>query len=297
VTIQSSITGILWLPDLQTYDFHVFLPCNQLLQRLLGDPSKEIGRECTIEIDCVLYVAGCSYHRTLERQVVVRFGRQQTVQTFSFILNELYEDFTFLPSSSRSDGSCYLQCTLGVKGMNFREAPIVSIWIHANKQDSFFVCPAPVFPNPEIRPYHSKFCEHFPGIIFEPDQDITTALIVINPNDRVTRSTVRLFPTQPKEKSPPVALELPPHTAKVLPLHEAFSPDGLERNAGILVLSENQQVLFAAHMDKSGGNVYSLEHLDRWRIDEYSKIPLTLYWRRKVARTLDKLGICNYHGR
>ena len=297
--MRTSIPQILWCPDLRRYDVEIHTSYEALFR---GDPNPPFTRsegEYPIQIELTLYVDGVPHSRQLEAKVVVRKNGDVGIQSFSINLNRLYEGEDFLQDRPEIEGSGYLRCVLKGRDEDLNPLPEVPFWLHAQKQNCLFIYPASLmFGNPKASPHglRSKFCEQFPAVVYEPDEDVTTALALINPQNRETRTAVRVFPPDLDGEKSEFKLRLPPHTARLLPLHECFALERRRRNSGVLVISDHKQVTFSVHMDLAGANVWSVDHTDPWRTRHFSGVPISLYLRRKFARVLGKVGMFNYHG-
>ena len=298
--MRTSIPQILWCPDLGRYDVEIHMSYDTLF---LGDPRPPFTRtegEYPIQMDFMLYVDGVAHSRTVEDRLVVRKNGAGGIQSISIPFNRLFEGADFSRGRPESEENGYVHCVLGGKKEDFDRPPLPAFWLHAQKENCLFICPASLmYGNPQASPYglRSRFCEQFPAIVYEPDEDVTTALVLVNPQNRETRNAVRVFPPESNGESSELKLKLPPHTAKLLPPHECFALERRRRNSGILVLSDHKQVIFSVHMDLAEESVFSVDHTDPWRTRRYSTVPASQYWRRKMARGLSKIGLFNYHGR
>lgn len=297
--MPTSIPQVLWCLSLRHYDVEVFLAYDSLFQGNPKPPFTQREGECPIRLEFTLYVDGVPYPRTVEDRLVVRKDGGGGVQSFSVHLNQLYQGSDFLHRPPGKEGNSFLRCVISGRSEDFTEIPTATFWLHAQRDASLFIYPASqTFGNPKASPYslRAKFCEHFPAIVYEPEEDLTTAVVLVNPQNRETKNAVRLFPPAPDGGNSEVKLRLAPHSARLLPLHECFPLQPGQRNTGLVVLSDHKQVVFSVHMDLSGERVFSVDHTDPWRATTSFTVPVTQYWRRKVARALSRIGLFNYHG-
>ncbi len=292
MAIQTSIPGILWLPGVDHYEISVYFSYNQSFIHDVKPSIQGVVSEHAFSINCTLYVNGNPYQRKIEDRLMVKKESEKRIQSFSFNLKDVYEDFSFLPDALRREENCYLECSLTTMDGFFEKMPLSPpFWLKAWKEGSFFYYPA--IPTHGVRasslvPGKTRFCEQFPAITYEPTRDMTTALAIVNPRKRAIRVTVQMFPES--EGRDEHVFELPAHMVRVLRLHEHFDLQGRERNSGVLVLSEHRPIIYSAHMNISGNEIYSVDHTDAWRTEETQKsaVPLSLYWRMKIAKALVK---------
>jgi len=197
--VRTSIPHILWCPDLGRYDVEIHISYDTLF---LGDPKPPFTRtegEYPIQMDFVLYVDGVAHSRTVEDRLVVRKNGAGGIQSISIPFNRLFEGADFPRGRPENEGNGYVRCVLGGKEEDFDRTPLPVFWLHAQKENCLFIYPASLmYGNPQASPYglRSRFCEQFPAIVYEPDEDVSTALVLVNPQNRETRNAVRIFPPE-----------------------------------------------------------------------------------------------------
>jgi hypothetical protein len=303
ITMRTAVPQVFWIPDLQSYNYNVFISYDLFFRAHAGTlawfPGRPAGLskhpftqkegEYPIEFDFTLFWKGVPYSRIMEDRVIVRGNGGNGIQSLNVNLKELFDDFGFIGDDQKSDGDGFLRIIFRGQDKDFHPIPQIGYWMQGQKKDSFFFFPASVcYGNPKASPQglRTNFCEQMTAITYEPEENITTGLVLLNPQTRQVRHKLRLYSENLDGEPPEYKITVPPASAKLLLIHEIFSLEGKPRNGGVLIECNHKQVVQYAHMDLKGKTVYGVDHSDAWRSIHRSTVPITQVWRGKIAKAL-----------
>ena len=230
--MRTSVPQVLWIPDLETYDYKVFISYDSLFLRHKEAPPGIRGvrswrswthpcvnkeGEYPIQLDQTLFWGGAPYTRIVEDRLIVRKDWGEGVQSLSSIFGSVLTGTNSCGILQRRRETGSSAASSGDKMKIVDLLPLVVFWMEAQKEDSIFVYPSSVcYGNPKDSPQglRTNFCEQVSAITYEPDEDITTGLILLNPQTREVRHTVRVFPEDPNGGKSELKVKVPAASSK-----------------------------------------------------------------------------------
>jgi len=123
--MRTSVPQVLWIPDLETYDYKVFISYDSLFLRHKEAPPGIRGvrswrswthpcvnkeGEYPIQLDLTLFWGGAPYTRIVEDRLIVRKDWGEGVQSLSVNLRECFDGYEFLRDPPKEEGNGFLRC-------------------------------------------------------------------------------------------------------------------------------------------------------------------------------------------